>query len=151
MNDLWPVVDVRNLTKDFRIYRSTGDIVRELLQRKRQHQIFRALEDVSFSVARGEVLGIMGPNGAGKSTLLKMITGTLEPTSGTVELRGRVSAILELGTGFSPHKTGRENVEMGCLVLGMHPSEIRRKAEQIIEFSELEAFIDRPFHTYSSG
>lgn len=151
MKDLWPVIDVRNLTKDFRVYRRTGDIVRELLLRRQQHEVFRALDDVSFSVARGEVLGVMGPNGAGKSTLLKMITGTLEPTSGTIALRGRVSAILELGTGFSPHKTGRENVEMGCLVLGMTPAEIRLKAEQIIEFSELEAFIDRPFHTYSSG
>jgi homopolymeric O-antigen transport system ATP-binding protein len=144
-------IEVENLTKDYKIYRSTRDMLAERLTGRTRHEIHRALTGVDLTVHRGEVVGIMGPNGAGKSTLLKIITGTLAPTRGSARVHGKVSAILELGTGFTPHNTGRENIFMGCLCRGMSPEEIARKTPEIIAFSELEEFIDRPFGTYSTG
>ncbi len=144
-------IEAEGVYKDYKIYRSNRDLLLEHLTRRRLHQLFPALKNVDLTVRRGRVMGIMGPNGAGKSTLLKIITGTLAPTRGRVRVDGKVSAILELGTGFTPHDTGRENIAMGCLCLGMGHEEIRRKTDEIIAFSELEAFIDRPFHTYSTG
>lgn len=131
------------------------DIAREMLGKSRMTELrkseFWAVKDVSFELRRGECLGLIGHNGAGKSTLLKMLNGLLKPDEGSIEIRGRVAALIELGAGFNPILTGRENIYNNASVLGFTKEETDEKLDEIIEFSELGEFIDAPVQSYSSG
>jgi lipopolysaccharide transport system ATP-binding protein len=142
---------VRKVSKTYKLYARPVDRLYELLSGQPRHTERHSLQNVSFDVQHGEVVGIIGANGAGKSTLLRIIASRLEPTSGSIAVDGSVVAILELGTGFHPDFTGRENVYLGGLCLGLTREQIQAEMENIIAFSELEDVIDTPFRTYSTG
>lgn len=154
-------IKVENLSKCYQIYSQPHDRLKQsiyprlqVLIGKQPQQYFRefwALKDVSFEIKKGETVGIIGRNGSGKSTLLQMICGTLNPTSGSIETHGRVAALLELGSGFNPEFTGRENVYMNAAVLGLRKDEIEIRFDEIIAFADIGEFIEQPVKTYSSG
>jgi lipopolysaccharide transport system ATP-binding protein len=148
-----PVIRAEALSKCYHLYDRPSDRLRQLLwgRKRRYYREFWALREAGFEVGRGEALGIVGRNGAGKSTLLQLICGTLAPSSGTVTVNGRVAALLELGAGFNPEFSGRENVFMAASIMGLSTSEIKSRFEQIVEFSGIRDFIDQPVKTYSSG
>lgn len=146
-------IRAKNLGKCYRLYSRPGDRLRELVSptRKVYHQPFWALQEMSLEVLPGESIGLVGSNGAGKSTTLKLFAGKLRPTTGSVEVGGRLSSILELGTGFQPQLTGRQNARLNSLFMGLLPWEADRQVEQIIEFAEIGQHADQPLSTYSSG
>jgi ABC-type polysaccharide/polyol phosphate transport system ATPase subunit len=149
-------IQAEHLSKRFMLHhdrpRSLQELLAGVITRRRNHgEEFWALRDASFQVKKGEMLGVIGPNGAGKSTLLKLIARVLEPTSGTITAQGRVGALLELGTGFHPDLSGRENIFLNGTLLGLTQREIQQRMDEIIAFGELEHFIDIPLRNYSSG
>lgn len=151
MRPMQTAVRAVEVSKHYDMYRRPIDRLIELLTRRPQHVVFPALEGVSFDVERGETIGIIGQNGAGKSTLLKLLCGVTRPSSGTFETHGTISSILELGAGFHPEFSGRDNAALNAAILGLSPAEIREQLPAILEFSELGSFLDRPVKTYSSG
>lgn len=144
-------IEINRLGKFYKIYAGRKDFLWELIFRQKKYVEKQVLKNISLEIKRGEIVGILGRNGAGKSTLLKLIAGTLHKTSGSLKVNGRLTAILELGSGFHSEYTGRENIYMGGMCLGMSRKEIDSKLEDIIQFSELEKVIDEPFRTYSTG
>ncbi|MGA2272342.1 MAG: ABC transporter ATP-binding protein [Bryobacteraceae bacterium] len=146
------LVLVQNVSKLYRLYRRPADRLRELLPGVAPaHRDFWALRDISFEVERGETLGLVGPNGCGKSTLLQMVSGILQPTTGRVVTRGRIAALLELGAGFNPEFSGRENVYLNGEIMGLSRAEIDRAMPSIESFAEIGEFMERPVKEYSSG
>ncbi|HEY9647109.1 MAG TPA: polysaccharide ABC transporter ATP-binding protein, partial [Chroococcidiopsis sp.] len=166
-----PVICVDRLSKKYRLrhaqqepYKSLRDVLmngarslgRRLTHPKRRspdpnHEDFWALQDVSFEVKQGDRVGIIGRNGAGKSTLLKILSRIVEPSAGRIRIKGRVASLLEVGTGFHPELTGRENIYLNGAILGMSRAEIKRKFDEIVAFAEVEKFLDTPVKRYSSG
>ena len=154
-------IRVTNLSKRYEIYANPRDRLKQFVLPRLQRQAkqppkqyfreFWALKDVSFEVKKGETVGIIGRNGSGKSTLLQMICGTLTPTSGSIQTNGRIAALLELGSGFNPEFTGRENVYMNASVLGLSNEEIDTRFDEIVAFADIGDFIEQPVKTYSSG
>lgn len=151
MNDI--AISVKNLSKKYKLYDSPKHRLKEALHpfRKKYHRDFWALRDVSFEVKKGETIGIIGKNGSGKSTLLQLICGILQPTDGEVAVNGRISSLLELGAGFNPEFTGRQNVYMNGALMGFTKKEMDQRFDAIADFADIGEFIDQPVKTYSSG
>lgn len=149
------IIEVKNVSMGYRVDSNRVNTLKEWavtkLKRKLHYEMFWALTDVSFDVEKGDVVGIIGRNGAGKSTILKIISGLFKPTEGTITTRGRVVPMLELGSGFDPELTGRENIFLNGAILGYSEQFLNEQYDSILEFSELQEFIDRPIKTYSSG
>lgn len=153
MDTMASVIEVQELGKAYHLFERPSDRLWYSLFPHRRHdrREFRALQDVSFEVARGETLGIVGRNGSGKSTLLQIIAGTMTPSEGRVRVKGKVAALLELGSGFNPEFTGRENVYLNAAILGLSKAEVDAKFDAIVAFADIGEFIDQPVRSYSSG
>jgi lipopolysaccharide transport system ATP-binding protein len=147
------IINVESLGKNYRIYNNPKDRLKQALWRgrKKYYREFWALRDVSFQVCRGQTFGILGRNGSGKSTLLQLICGTLTPSEGSITTTGRIAALLELGSGFNPEFTGRENVYLNASLLGLGKTEIDNRLDDILAFADIGEFVDQPVKTYSSG
>lgn len=147
------IIKVEGITKEYRLYNRKSDRLREALSltNKQYYTPFYALKDVSFEVEKGETIGIVGTNGSGKSTLLKILTGVVTQTEGTVEINGKISALLELGTGFNPEYTGIENIFLNCTMMGFTHEETEQKKQSIIDFADIGEYISQPVKNYSSG
>ncbi len=145
------VIEVNNLSKSYGLYKSSAERMKSLLFPSREPPRFEALKDISFTIGRGEFVGVIGRNGSGKSTLLQVLAGILKPSSGAVSVQGRVAAMLELGAGFNTEFTGRENARLNAHILGMSAAEIDAALPEIEAFADIGEFFDRPLTTYSSG
>lgn len=152
MTDKYIIV-TENVSKAYRMYNKRSDMLREGLSftRKKYHTLYYALQDVSFQIKKGDMVGIIGENGAGKSTLLKILTGVITPNEGSVQVDGKVAALLELGAGFNPDYTGRQNIYLNGTMMGFTHTEMSDKLEDIIEFADIGDFINQPVKNYSSG
>lgn len=154
-------LDVADVSKHFLMFEKPQDRLKQMFVPKLRRiaglpprsyfRQFKAVDNVSFQVARGETVGVIGRNGSGKSTVLQMVCGTLQPSSGSIRTNGRIAALLELGSGFNPEFTGRENVFLNCAILGLTKRETENRFDQIAEFAEIGEFIDQPVKTYSTG
>ena len=145
------VIKFKHVTKIYKLYKNDKRRLLAIFFKKVPYKEKKAVNDVSFEIKRGEAVAIFGKNGAGKSTVLKMITGVTFPSKGQIEVNGRVSALLELTSGFDPEFTGRENVYLKGRILGLKENEIKKLEPKIVKFAELEEYIDQPVRTYSSG
>jgi len=145
------ILEIKNITKVYKIYKNNVDRLKEVFLKKNYHKEFTSNKDISFDLFEGETLGIIGLNGAGKSTILKIIAGVVNASSGKVLRHGKVTALLELGTGFNDELTGRDNIFLNGTLIGMNKNDIKGSLDDIVEFSELGEYIDEPIKTYSSG
>ncbi len=145
------VIEFKNVSKIYKLFKSDKKRLLALIDKRIKHTEKKAVNNISFSIKKGESVAIFGKNGAGKSTVLKMITGVTFPTMGEIKINGRVSALLELTSGFDPEFTGRENIYLKGQILGLKNSEIEEVENDIVDFAELEEYIDQPVRTYSSG
>ena len=152
MSEDW-AIKIEHLSKVYKIFDKPTDRVKEALNpfRKRYSRDFYALNDVSLTIKKGETVGIIGKNGAGKSTILKIITGVLTPTSGSVQVNGRIASLLELGAGFNPEMTGIENIYLNGTIMGYSKEEMDDRVQDIIDFADIGEFINQPVKMYSSG
>lgn len=150
-NDI--AISVKDVRKSFKLFYDRGYSLKEVLlfRKRRRYETHQVLRGISFDVKKGEAIGLIGHNGCGKSTMLKLLTRIMYPDSGTVELNGRVSSLIELGAGFHPDMSGRENIYTNAAIFGLSRKEIDSRIQRIIDFSEIEEFIDNPVRTYSSG
>lgn len=153
MNNNENVIEVRDITKKFKVYYDKGHTLKEraISIKRNKYEEREVIKGISFDVKKGEAVGLVGHNGCGKSTTLKMLTRIMYPDSGSIEIKGRVSSLLELGAGFHPDMSGRENIYINASIFGLSKKEIESRIADIIEFSELEEYIDNPVRTYSSG
>ena len=146
-------IEVNNITKSFKIYHDRGKSLKEILvtRGRNKSEKRQILNGISFTVRKGEAIGLIGKNGCGKSTTLKLLTKIIYPDTGSINMAGRVSSLIELGAGFHPDMSGRENIYLNASIFGLTRKEIDKKVDEIIRFSELEEFIENPVRTYSSG
>lgn len=147
-------IEIRNMTKSFKLYSDKPNTMKERLVRgwkKNNNEIHTVLKDINIDIEKGDTVALIGVNGSGKSTLLKLMTKIIYPNKGTVQTRGKLTSLLELGAGFHPDFTGRENIYFNAAIFGLTKQEIDKRINDIIEFSELGDFIDSPIRTYSSG